>query len=137
MLVTAIRIAEPSAVLFVGTPSPSGLAPLVHLEPLGSFWRAIGRQSGFNRLLNGGAITCADSLRYDRTARRVLAFERDCIDRRLLVVNAAVPFGLLMSNGGTDDLEGDMRRLFESRSDARTAAADVLRMCEQAQAAIG
>ena len=128
----AFRIAAPShSVLII---APGALLPIVRLESLSAFWCKIGRQRGWNSALNAGTIRCPASLRYDRSSRDVLAFERDCLNRLQLVVNPAVPLGLVHTSG-TDDLERDMRRLFESREDAEAAAADVLRLTRQIQQA--
>lgn len=126
----AFRIAAPShSVLII---APSAFLPIVRLESLAAFWSKIGRQRGWNSHLNGGDIRCPVSLRYDRSSRHVLQFERDELQRTRLAVNPAIPLGLVHTSG-TDDLERDMRRLFERREDAEAAAADVLRLVRQLQ----
>lgn len=134
MSVSCFRIGAPFGFLLVGTPSPSGIAPLVQWETLASFKRHVGGQSGLFRLQATGKIQSAYELRYDRTAKRVTAFDRDCLGRVQLVVSLALPVGLLLSNGGTDDLGRDMRALFSMREDADAAAADVVRALEALQA---
>lgn len=126
----AFRIYAPShSVLII---APGAFLPTVRLESLASFWRKIGGQSGWNRHLNAGAIRCPDTVRYDPTSRQVLAFERDELQRLRLVVNPAVPLGLVHTSG-TNDLWRDMRRLFDHRDDADAAAADALRMMRQVE----
>jgi hypothetical protein len=126
----AFRIASPGHTILII--APGALLPIVRHETLFDFWRKIGRQRGWNWHLNGGAIRCVDSLRYDRSSPHVLTLERDELQRPRLVVNPAIPFGLVHT-GGTADLERDMRRLFACPGDAEAATADVLRLARQVE----
>jgi hypothetical protein len=87
-------------------------------------------QRGVNRATASGTVRFPIPARYDRTARQMASFERNCLNRLQLVVDPIVSLGVVYSCG-TDDLERDMRRLFEQRDDAEAEAADVLRMMLQ------
>lgn len=112
--------------------APGAFLPTVGLYSLSKYRAALRGQKGVNRALKTGIVRFPVAVRYDRTARQTVAFERDCLNRLQLVVNPIVPLGLVHSCG-TDNLARDMRRLFEQRDDAEAAAADVLRLVRQIQ----
>lgn len=122
------QIAAPQhAVLII---APGAFLPTVGLYSLTKYREALGGQKGVYRALKTGIVRFPVAVRYDRVARQMVAFERDCLNRLQLVVNPIVPLGLVYSCG-TDNLARDMRRLFEQRECAEAAAADVLRMMLQ------
>lgn len=124
----AFRISAPQHALLII--APGAFLPIVGLYSISQFRAAMRGQRGVNRAIASGTVRFPVAARYDRTARQMVAFERDCLNRLHLVVNPIVPLGLVHSCG-TDDLERDMRRLFQQRDDAQAAAADVLRMMLQ------
>lgn len=110
--------------------APGAFLPTVGLYSISKYRAALRGQKGVNRALKSGIVRFPVAARYDRTARQMVTFERDCLDRLQIVLNPIVPLGLVYSCG-TDNLARDMRRLFEQREDAEAAKADVSRMMLQ------
>ena len=127
----AFWIAEPAQALIVSPNELCPFAPFVRRTSQSAFMALIGGQREYNAAMQAGSIRVIDHLRYDRHGREMLSDGSDELGRSYLTVNPVLPFGLIWTANGSDNVQREMRRLFASRDDADAAAADVVKMIER------
>jgi len=132
----AIWLQNPASVLLVAPDDDGSPIPYVRRVPRAEYWKAAGYQAGYNRQRRAGLVAPVEGLRFDPTARRTLDIAYDWRGGRYAVANPLLAVGLILTQGGTEWLERDMRQLFVDRSDADEAAAVAVRMLERWQRAL-
>lgn len=125
----ALSVANPAHTLIIAPGDAFG--PVVYRVSQSRFMWKVGGQRRFNRAVRLGRVLPVESLRYDRTARQLIACEHDEWGGQRVAVSLAIPVALLWTAGGSDHVELAMRRIFTIADDAERAAEDALRLIER------
>lgn len=129
----AIWLTEPASVLLV-SPGEGGLTiPYVRRIARADYWQTVGYQRGYNAQRQAGLVSPVEGLQLDIHAPRLLELAHTARGARWLIAHPLLALGLVLTQGGSDWLERDLRQLFVDPADADQAAAYVLRSCERSQ----
>ena len=129
-MVTALWLARPSSVLLLA-PGDHPAIPFVRRVSRAEYFKAVGRHRGYNRAMRAGRVLPVDHLRLDPRCPRAIDIAHDWRGARYAVASPLVAIGMLLTQGGSDWVERDMRRLFADRADADEAAAIAIRSLER------
>ena len=132
----AIWLTNPSSVVLVAPDDDGSPIPFVRRVRRADYWRAVGYQRGYNRQRRAGLVAPVEGLRLDATAPRLLELAHTDRGARWLLAHPMIAVGLVLTQGGSDWLERDMRQLFVDRDDAERAAEIVTRTFEGWQQAL-
>ena len=132
----AIWLTNPASVLLVAPDDDGSPIPYVRRIRRADYWKAVGRQAGYNRLRRVGLVAPVEGLRLDPTASRLLETAHTDRGARWLLAHPLLAVGLVLTQGGTDWLEKDMRQIFVDRDDADQAAEIVTQTFEGWQRAV-
>ena len=127
----AIWLQNPASVLLVAPDDDGSPIPYVRRIRRAEYWRSVGYQAGYNRQRREGLVAPVEGLRLDPTAPRLLEVAYTWRGARWLIAHPLLAVGLVLTQGGTDWLERDMRQLFVDRGEADHAAAIVVRSLER------
>lgn len=126
----AIWLTNPASVLLVAPDDDGSPIPYVRRIRRADYWRSVGYQRGYNRLRRAGLVAPVEGLRFDPTASRLLETAYTWRGARWLLAHPMLAVGLVLTQGGSDWLERDMRQIFVDRRDADQAAETVARTFE-------
>jgi hypothetical protein len=122
---------NPSSVLLLAPGEDHPAIPYVRRVPRAEYWRACGRQSGYNKRMNAGLVAPVEYMRLDPHSPHVLSIKHDWRGARFAVASPVLAIGLLLTQRESDWIERDMRQLFVDRDDADQAAAIAIRSFER------
>ena len=114
-MVSALWINDPAQVIVLTPGRARRMSMTAFLKGLRGGQRAV------NAAIKAGIHRPFDYLKYD-PANRVPEPDVDCIGARYLTIGPLIPAQLILRDGGSDDLEAFMDRLFRYRCDANLAA---------------
>lgn len=114
----AVDVYDPGFVL-IASPG-NGLRRMTH----GQFTRGMRHWRNCVEARRIGRLIDVHYLRYDR-GERTATMARDCINRPYLTIGPVLTAAIVLQGGETDDLSGDVDRLFTYREDADRAAHDI------------
>lgn len=132
----AIWLTNPASVLLVAPDDGGSPIPYARRVRRADYWRSVGYQAGYNRLRRAGLVAPVEGLRLDPSASRLLEVAYTWRGARWLLAHPLLAVGLVLTQGGTDWLEKDMRQIFVDRDDAERAAEIVTRTFEGWQRAV-
>lgn len=130
-MVTALWLQNPATVLLLAKGEDHPAIPYVRCIPRAEYWRAVGRQSGYNRTMNRGLVLPVEYLRLDVHCPYAVDLAHTWRGARYAVASPMLAIGLLMTQRGSEWVEKDMRRLFVDRADADKAAGIAVRSLER------
>tara|TARA_R100001129_G_scaffold184676_1_gene170208 strand:- start:112 stop:546 length:435 start_codon:yes stop_codon:yes gene_type:complete len=131
MTVTALWLQNPATVLLVAKGEYHPAVPYVRCIPRAEYWRGVGRQSGYNCALNRGHVLPVEYLRFNVHCPYAVDLGHTWRGARYAVASPLLAIGLIMTQGGSEWVERDMRRLFVDRADADKAAGIAIRSLER------
>lgn len=122
MTVTAIWLQRPASVLLLAKGEDHPLIPYVRRVARADYWRAAGRQAGYNKRMRAERVAPVDHLRLDIHCPRIVDIRHDWRGVRYAVASPLLAIGLLWTARGSERVDRDMRRLFSNPADAELAA---------------
>lgn len=131
MTVTAIWLQRPASVLLMAKGEDHPLIPYVRRIPRADYWRAAGRQGGYNARVRAQRVAPVDHMRLDIDCPRIVDIRTDWRGLRYAVASPLLAIGLLWTQRGSERVDRDMRRLFSDPADAELAAAIAVRSLVQ------